>query len=134
MLNQLFSGTPTSRRQVTLPNAVTSGEAILVGVLPGFALDNWQSIVSGATVLFNGSFFANVTGQTAESPQTTHKIGFGDALYATGTTDGTTNVTYNLTIDANSNNTPFGNLDPSPQGGGPVLAGATQSVGVFIHG
>ena len=63
-------------------------------------------------------------GQSAESPVSTHKINPGDKIYATGTLDTTTNVTYNLTLDANSSNTFFGYLDPqSPS----IAAGATDT-------
>jgi hypothetical protein len=115
MTNQVFTGTPTSRRFVAMPSAanILAGQPLLVGKEPFFSLDNYQSNVGGATGLFNGSFTTTVIGQTAESPVTTHQINPGDALYATGTPDSTTNVTYGLTIDANSGNTPFGHLDPT---------------------
>ncbi len=130
MINQLNTGTPTSRRNVLLPAfatvAILPGTPILVGGLPCVTLDGNQYAVGAPSVvcLFGGSFALTVIGQSAESPVTTHKISPGDKLYAVGTLDTATNVTYNLTIDANSSNTFFGWLDPqSPS----VAAGATDT-------
>lgn len=124
MKNQVFTGTPTSRRFALCPTTVKSGDPVLLGVIPAFALDDYSSLTGGTTFLLNGTFATTVVGQTAESPQTTHKINPGDALYATGTLDSTTNVTTGLTIDANSSNTRFGNLDPNYVA---VSAGATDT-------
>ena len=114
MTNQVFTGTPTSRRFVTMPASanILAGQPLLIGKEPFIPLDNYQSNVGGATGLFNGSFTTTVIGQSSESPVVTAAINPGDALYATGTKDTATNVTYGLTIDSNSNNTPFGHLDP----------------------
>jgi len=130
MINQQNTGTPTSRRTVILPASGTvvipPGTPLLVGQLPCVTLDGNQYAVGAPSVvcLFGGSFDLTVIGQSAESPVTTHKINPGDKLYATGTLDATTNVTYNLTIDANSGNTFFGWLDPqSPS----IAAGTTDT-------
>jgi hypothetical protein len=130
MINQLNTGTMTSRRAVQLPAYTTvvipAGTPILVGQLPCITLDSNEFSVGAPSVVceFGGSFALTVIGQSAESPQTTHQINPGDKLYATGTLDTATNVTYNLTIDANSSNTFFGYLDPqSPK----ILAGATDT-------
>src|SRR5277367_6373764 len=118
MINQQNTGTPTSRRAVLLPPSSTvvilPGTPLLIGLLPFVALDGNQFAVGAPTVvgLFGGSFDLTVIGQSAESPQTTHKINPGDKIYAVGTLDTTTNVTYNLTLDANTGNTLFGYLDP----------------------
>lgn len=130
MINQQNTGTPTSRRSVFLPAhstvAIAPGTPLLVGGLPCVTLDGNQFAVGAPSVvcLFGGSFDLTVIGQSAESPQTTHQINPGDKLYATGTLDTATNVTYGLTIDANSGNTFFGYLDPqSPS----ITAGATDA-------
>lgn len=133
MKNQLFTGTPTSRRQVTLPEAVVGGEPVLIGGVPAFALDDWQSSVDGATVLMNGTFLWDVVGESDTSPAVGAQINPGDPLYATGGTfDADTNVTYGFTLSADDSGVRFGSLDPSPQAGGPVLSGETQNVGVLI--
>ena len=130
MINQQNAGTPTSRRNVVLPASttvvITPGTPLLIGQIPCVTLDGNQYAVGAPSVvcLFGGSFDLTVIGQSAESPVTTHKINPGDKIYATGTLDVTTNVTYNLTLDANSNNTLFGYLDPqSPS----IAAGATDT-------
>ena len=124
MKNQVFTGTPTSRRFALCPTTVKSGDAVLIGTVPGVALDDYQSVTGGTTFLLNGTFALTVVGQTTESPQTTHKINPGDKLYATGTLDATTNITTGLVIDANSSNTFFGYLDPNYVS---VAAGATDT-------
>lgn len=131
MINQNLPGTPTSRRNVVLPPSSTvvilPGTLILIGQLACITLDGNQFAVGAPSVvcLFGGSFQGTVIGQSAESPVTTHKINPGDKLYAVGTLDTLTNVTYNLTIDANSSNTFVGNLDPqSPS----IAAGATDAL------
>lgn len=123
MLTQYFTGTPTSRRFCPCPAGVTAGMAVLIGKIPAVALDNYQSNEGGTTFLLGGSFVLTVLGSSTESPVTGHQINPGDSLYATGTYDPVTNVTYNLTIDANSVNTAFGALDPeSPAVGSGIIA------------
>jgi len=130
MINQQNTGSPTSRRAVLLPASTTvvipPGTPLLIGQIPCVTLDGNQFAVGAPTVvcLFGGSFDLTVIGQSAESPQTTHKINPGDKIFATGTLDPATNVTYGLTLDANSGNTFFGYLDPqSPS----IAAGATDT-------
>lgn len=113
MQNQQYTGTPTSRRFCACPSTIVAGQPVMLGSIPAVALDNYQSNEGGTTFMMGGSFVLTVVGQTVESPQTPHKINPGDKLYATGTLDPTTNVLYNLTIDANSANNFFGYLDPS---------------------
>ena len=113
MINQIFAGTTTSRRFASCPSTVKAGDAVLLGKIPAVALDSYQSNTGGTTFLLNGTFALTVIGQSAESPAVNAAIKPGALLYATGTLDSTTNVTTGLTIDSNSSNTPFGQLDPS---------------------
>lgn len=130
MINQKNTGSPTSRRSVQLPASTTvviaPGTPLLIGGLPCVTLDGNQFAVGAPNVvcLFGGSFDLPVIGQSAESPVTTHQIKPGDKIYATGTLDTATNVTYSLTLDANSSNTFFGYLDPQAVA---VAAGATDA-------
>lgn len=124
MINQAFTGTPTNSRFALCPSSIVAGQPVLLGTLPAVALNAYSAITGGATFSFNGSYFLTVIGQSAESPVTTHQINPGDKLYATGTLDSTTNVTYNLTIDANSSNSLFGRYDPNNETH--VAAGATS--------
>lgn len=131
MTNQTKSGTPTSRRFALCPTTIVAGEPVLLGTVPAVAIDSYQSNYGGTTFMLNGSFALTVVGQTVESPQTTHKINPGDKIYATGTLDSTTNVTYGLTLDANSSNTLFGRLDPDYVS---VAAGATDTAAEVMIG
>ena len=135
MQNQVFTGTPTSRRQVKLPNVATfntPGQPILVGNEPGFTLDSYQSATGGCTVLFNGSFSTTIIARAANSPLVTVQINPGDQLYAAfsdsgWTTDAATNVTYGGVLDRNISGFPFGRLDPSQTA---IPAGTTNTAGV----
>jgi hypothetical protein len=142
MQNQVYTGTPTSRRQVVLPNvsAFTGASGVLgvigqaidgVAGMPFVTLDYYQTQVSGCTALFNGTFNLSVIGRLANSPLVTHVIKPGDRLYLNGATyDSTTNVWYGGSIDANPAGIEIGVLDPSYTG--TVAAGVTATVPVNI--
>ena len=135
MKNQLYTGTPTSRRQVALPavaalESPNGGVAILVGSMPAVTLDSYQTNVDGATCLFNGSFDLTVVGSSSHSPYTPQALNPGDPVYASGTKDATTNVTYGLLLSGDSSDTLFGHIDPTGPG---VGAGNTAIVGVVIN-
>ena len=51
------------------------------------------------------------------------EINPGDELFASGTLDSTTGITYSLTIDKTRGNCPFGNYE----GPGPILSGVTNT-------
>ncbi len=122
MKNQHFTGTPTSRRFALCPSTVKAGDAVLVGGLPAFALDDYQSLTLGTTFLFNGSFDANVLGSTSVSPISGHALKPGDKVYYDGgTLDSSTNITTGGTLDANTGGTLFGNIDPTGPGVGSAL-------------
>jgi hypothetical protein len=116
MINQVFAGTPTSRRFVAMPSGggIVAGQPLLIGNLPCIALDSYQANTGGATCLFNGTFALSVTAETLPgSPPTGKQINPGDPVYATGgTKDATTNVTYGISLSADSAGTLFGYLDP----------------------
>ena len=133
MQNQVYTGTPTSRRQVVLPNVAqfaTAGQPILIGNQPAFTLDAYQSSVGGCTVLLNGSFSTTIIGRSANSPLVTAKVSPGDPLYVspnTGTYDATTNVTYGFVLDKNIAGVAFGRYDPTQEA---ITAGTTNTAGV----
>ena len=142
MQNQVYTGTPTSRRQLVLPNvsAFTGASGVLgvigasidgVGGTPFVTLDYYQTQVLGCTALFNGTFNFPVTGRLANSPLVTHKINPGDRLFLSGATfDATTNIWYGGVVDANPAGLEIGILDPSYTGS--VAAGVTATVPVNI--
>lgn len=131
MLNQVYTGTPTSRRQVVLPNVAqfaTAGQPILIGTAPAFTLDAYQSNFGGCTVLENGSFATTIVARSANSPLVTAQVNPGDPLYYSGGTyNAATNVTYGGVIDKNISEVPFGRYDESQVA---ILAGATNTAGV----
>jgi predicted RecA/RadA family phage recombinase len=117
MKNQAFQGTPSSPRFALCPSTVKAGDAVLLGKIPAFALNDYQSNTGGATFYTNGTFYTTVVGTTSHSPYTGAAIAPGALLYASGVLDNTTNVTTGLLISATSGDTAFGTLDPSYSAG-----------------
>lgn len=134
MKNQLYTGTPTSRRQVTLPAVASlenaSGVPILVGSMPAVTLDEYETNIDGATCLFNGTFNLTVVGSSTHSPFTGEALNPGDPVYASGTLDSVTNVTHDLLLSGTDSDTLFGHIDPTGPG---VGSGLTAIVGVVIN-
>ena len=132
MINQVFAGTDTSRRNPsTCYASVTAGSPYLIGALPCVALDTAANVANQTpTFLFGGSFSLTVTAKSSLSPSTNKAINPGDAIYADGgTLDAASNMTYGFTLDANSGGTLFGHLDPT----GPALpTGTTATVTVVL--
>ena len=130
MKNQIYTGTPTSRRQASCPTTVKAGDAVLLGKVPAVALDDYQAGIGGTTFDLNGTFGLTVVGTSSHSPYTPAAINPGDKLYASGTFDAATNVTTGLLISVTTSDTPFGVLDPT----GPAIgAGNTNTyAGVLI--
>ena len=124
MKNQVYQGTPTSPRFVACPSTVKAGDLVLVGVEPACARNDYQAISGGATFYFNGTFTGTVIGSSSHSPYTGAAIGPGDELFASGSKDGTTNVTTGLLITVTTTDIPFGHLDPDGPG---IGSGATNT-------
>jgi hypothetical protein len=118
MINQIKIGVPENNRWFACPSGVTSGMPCLIGTLAGVALDAYDSSTGGTTFCMDGSYAVTVIGQSQQSPNSVQAIGIGQELFAEGTYDSVTDVTYNLTIDATRGNTPFGNLEYPAIGAG----------------
>lgn len=131
MQNQVYTGTPTSRRFALCPTTILAGDPVLIGTEPAVALDNYQSNTGGSTFLMTGSFNLSVYGRTAVSPPTSAALKPGDKVYAAGTLDTVTNVTHTLTLDGNSSNTLFGVIDPSYSAG--VTSGAAPDTAAIVQ-
>ena len=126
MKNQVLLGTPTSPRFAACPSAITAGMPVLIGKIPAVALNDYNADTGGTTFYVNGTFLFTVIAKSSESPSVGAAINPGDNIYAVGTLDSTTNITYNLTLDANSSSgTLFGKLDP--QVGVKILSAATDT-------
>jgi predicted RecA/RadA family phage recombinase len=88
---------------LAVPSTVKSGDLILVGVMAGIALTDYNASTGNATVDFDGAFLLSVTAKTSLSPSTGSQVKPGDALYLDGgSQDSTTNVTTGGTVDKNS--------------------------------
>lgn len=127
MKNQIYTGTPTSRRFSLLPTTVKAGDALLLGKEPAVAMDDYQAVSGGATCMTGGSFTLTVEGNTSLSPTTPGALKPGDKVYAFGgTLDATTNVTTAFTLCGDSvYGVLFGFIDPSYAAG--VTSGATNT-------
>lgn len=110
-VNTLKQGTNENNRWFPCPSAVTSGMPVLVGTLAAVALDAYDSSTGGTTFQFDGDYALTVVAQSQQSPLSGLTVNPGDELFANGTLDSTTGVTYNLTIDKTRGNCPFGNFD-----------------------
>lgn len=130
MINQVKIGVPQNNRWFPCPSAVTSGMPVLIGsqgsALAAVAMDAYDSSTGGTTFCLDGSYALTVIGQSTLSPNSNKVINPGDEIFATGTLDVPTNVTYNLTLDGTRGNTPFGNLDQNTS----VAGGVTSTTAV----
>lgn len=121
--NTAKQGTNENNRWYPCPSAVTSGMPVLIGTQAAVALDAYDSSTGGTTFMLDGSYFLTVIAQSTQSPVSGLQINPGDELYAGGTLDATTGITYNLTIDKTRGNCPFGNYE----GPSPILSGVTNT-------
>lgn len=124
MINELKQDRPGNARFYKCPSAITSGMPVLIGTQAAVALDAYDSSLGGTVFRFSGTFGLTISAASTQSPVSNLQINPGDELFATGTLDSTTGITYNLTIDKTRGNTPFGNYDPLG-GGGAVTAGTS---------
>jgi predicted RecA/RadA family phage recombinase len=127
MRNQVKIGMPQYARWYPCPSAVTSGMPVLIGTQAAVAMDDYDSSTGGTNFMLDGSYNLTVIGQSTQSPNSNQSIAVGAELYASGTLDATTNVTYNLTIDVTRGNCPFGNLEAPVAG---ISAGVTSTTAV----
>jgi hypothetical protein len=132
VINQVKIGVPQNNRWFACPAAVTSGMACLIGGYAGriamaaVAIDAYDSSTGGTVFALDGSYSLTVAGNSTQSPNTSLEIYPGDPIYATGTYDAATGVTYSLTLDATVGNHHFGYLDQ----GSPILAGVTNTAAI----
>lgn len=125
MRNQVKIGLPQQNRWFPSPTQITSGMPVLIGTMAAVAMDDYDSSTGGTTYCLDGSYTLTVIGQSQQSPNSVQAIAQGQELYASGTLDATTNITYNLTIDVTRGNCPFGNLESAA-----IAAGVTNTAAV----
>ncbi len=105
------------------PSAVTSGMPVLIGNIPGVAIDDYNSSSGGTVFCLRGVYALTVIAQSSQSPVSGLDVNVGDELFASGTLDATTNVTYNLTIDKTRGHIPYGMFVGTTK----ILSGATST-------
>lgn len=118
-INQVYAGTPTSRRNPSVCySGVIAGQPYLIGGVQAVALDTAASVANGTpTFELGGAFSLSVTAKSSLSPSTNKAINPGDPIYYEGgTLDTASNMTYGGTLDANSSGVLFGHLDPTGPG------------------
>lgn len=130
MKNQVYTGTNVSRRFATCPTTVVAGDPVLIGTIPGVALDTYSAATGGTTFLCNGTFNLLVTAATVLSPVTGSAANPGDKIYASGTLDAATNITTGLTLSKVTTGVLFGHIDPT---GPAVTSGATALANVALE-
>lgn len=111
MLNEIRQELPANARPYPCPSTVKAGDAVLIGKLPGVAVDDYNSRTGGTVFRLSGTFALTVIAATVVSPVTGSQVNPGDLIYATGTLDATTNVTTDLTLSKASGGTVFGTYD-----------------------
>jgi hypothetical protein len=138
MINQIYAGTDTSRRNPSAcVSSLLSGQPLMIGLttsghaMSGVSLDTAANVANSLpTILFGGSFALSVTAKSSLSPSTGAVINPGDPIYADGgTLDTASNMTTGFTLDANSSAPFYGNLDPT---GPALLSGTTATVTVVL--
>lgn len=125
MRNQVKIGLPQNNRWFPCPSQVTSGMPVLIGTMAAVAMDDYDSSTGGTNFCLDGDYTLTVIGQSQQSPNSVQAVNPGDELYANGTLDATTGITYNLTIDKTRGNCPFGNLTSAA-----ISAGVTNTAAV----
>lgn len=130
MKNQVYQGTPTSRRFALCPSSVEAGDPVLLGTQPAVALDNYQSNLGGTTFDTGGSFTLTVLAVSQISPAVGAAMKPGAAVYASGTLDSATNVTTDLVLSAVTSGTLFGQIDPSYTSG---ITSGTEDTAAIVR-
>lgn len=122
-INTFKMGNPQNNRWYACPSAVTSGMPVLIGTMSAVSLDAYDASTGGATFQLDGSYYLTAIAQSTQSPVSGLQINPGDELFASGTLDATTGITYNLTIDKTRGNCPFGNFE----GPSAITSGTTNT-------
>jgi predicted RecA/RadA family phage recombinase len=119
--NEVFQERASNARFFACPASIVGGDIVLIGdsMLPAVALESYNATRGGATFRMSGTFELTVIAATVISPPTGSEIKEGDTIYATGTLDATTGVTYGLTLSKATGGSKVGTYDsPTPQTSG----------------
>ena len=111
MLNEIRQDRAGDARFYLCPATVLGGDLVLIGALPGVALDSYNAKSGGTVFRIAGTFALTVIAATTVSPVAGSQVNQGDKIYATGTIDSATNCTTGLTLSKASGGTLVGSYD-----------------------
>jgi predicted RecA/RadA family phage recombinase len=111
MLNELRQDRAGDARFYLCPTTVEAGDLVLIGTLPGVAVDDYNPNTGGTVFRLAGTFALTVIAASVVSPLTGSAVKQGDKIYGTGTLDATTNITTDLTLSKASGGTLVGSYD-----------------------
>lgn len=101
MLNQVYPDGDTAF--FPCPTTVTKGMAVLIGLMPAVAVDDYNPRSGGTVFCFEGVYGLSVTATAALLP--------GAKVYAAGgTLDVPTNVTASVVLSSVNSGVPFGSI------------------------
>lgn len=121
MRNEVFQERASNARFAPCPASIQGGDIVLIGtsMLPGVALEDYDATRGGTVFRFSGTFELTVIAATVVSPITGSAVKEGDEIYATGTLDATTGVTYDLVLSKATGGSKVGTYDsPTALGSG----------------
>lgn len=113
MRNEKFQDRPGNARYQLCPASIVAGDIVLIGpdFLPAVALESYDANGGGAPFRFSGTYRLSVYAATSVSPLVGSAVKDGDTIYAEGTLDAATGVTYNLTLSKDSDGHKVGTYD-----------------------
>lgn len=123
MLNEIRQDRAGDARFYLCPSTVLAGDLVLIGGLPGVAIDSYNARTGGTVFRLAGTFELTVIAATVVSPLTGSQVIQGNRIFATGTLDNTTNVTTGLTLSKASGGTAVGTYDDTT----PITSGMTST-------
>jgi predicted RecA/RadA family phage recombinase len=123
MLNEIRQDRAGDARFYKCPSTVKAGDLVLIGALPGVAVDDYSIKSLGTTFRIAGTFALTVIAATVVSPITGSTVNQGDVIYGTGTYDSLTNCTTDLTLSKATGGTSVGTYDDPT----PITSGSTST-------
>ncbi len=111
MRNERYQERAANARFYACPSTIVAGDPVLIGGLPGVALESYSAAKGGTTFRFSGTYKLPVHAATSVSPAVGSAMKQGDTIYAAGTLDAATNVTHGLTLSKDTGGVKFGTYD-----------------------
>lgn len=111
MLNEIRNHEPANARPYRCPTTIKAGDLVLIGTIPGVAVDDYNSNTGGTVFRLGGTYDLEVVAATVVSPLTGSALNQGDKIYGTGTLDSATNITHDITLSKASGGSLIGTYD-----------------------